>query len=247
MVKISVITPTIRLEGLRLIENALVRQNIDVDFEWLVCSKKMPSDYIVADYDVGWMRDYHQGGVWTLNRAYNELISKAKGDLIVSWQDYTYADHDCLQKFWDIYEADNNAIVSAVGNKYSDDSWTNKVWQDPRERSDFGTFYECNPADIEWNLCSVPKKAMFDIGGFDEEMDFLGYGMDGYAVNYRIDTLGEYKFYLDQTNKSYSLEHGRADNWEEKNLLHGGYAKRRQELIDLGVYPRLKYLNKDKS
>lgn len=244
---ISIITPTIRLEGLRNIEQALIRQEFEGDFEWIVCSKEPPLDYVVAKYSFEWIKDRHTGGVWTLNRAYNDLIKKANGDLIVSWQDYTYANPDCLQKFWDVYESDNNAIVSAVGNKYSDEDWKEKVWQDPRERNDYGTFYECNPSDVEWNLCSVPKKALEDIGGFDEEMDYLGYGMDGYAVNYRIDTLGGYKFYLDQTNKSYSLEHGRPKFWEEKNLLHGGYARRRKELIDLGVYPRLQYINKDKS
>lgn len=238
---ISVITPTIRTAGLYLVKKALDRQ-IFKDFEWLICSPEKPELIKDCKYNVTWLEDDFEGGVWTLNRAYNYMIKNARGKLIVSWQDYTFAKPDGLQKFWDCYQAEPKTLVSGVGNKYIDESWTVKTWQDPRQRSDFGSYYSCNPHDCEWNYCSCPKQALYDIGGFDEEMDLLGFGMDGCSVVDRINIFGGYDFKLDQTNESFSLEHSRPELWEEKNLLYGGYVKRIKQLVDKGTYPVLKYL-----
>jgi len=160
----------------------------------------------------------------------------------VSWQDFTFADPYALEKFWFHYEREPNVLVTGVGNKYEDDTWAVKNWQDPREREDFDSYYECFPNDVEWNFCSCPRKALYDIGGFDEEMDFLGFGMDGVGVNERIDRLGGYLFKIDQTNKSYSLGHGRPEGWEDNNLLHGGYFERKDDLKKEGRWPILDYL-----
>lgn len=225
-IKASVISPSVRPGGLKLVEKALNQQTFR-DFEWLVNDKR---------YD---------GGFWGLNRAYNQLIDQASGELIVSWQDYTFAKPDALERFVENYKK-TGGIISGIGNKYVDDSWVEKNWQDPRQRIDMGSFYECNPNDVEWNFCACPKKALMEVGGFDEEMDFLGFGMDGISVNERMDSLG-YKFYLDQSNESYSINHNRPDNWDEFNLLNGGYLKRKQELIKEGQWPTLNYLKKNKN
>lgn len=234
---ISVLTPSIRREGLPIVQRALKRQT-NKDFEWIVGSPFVP------EVDCIWIKDDYTDGMWTLNRIYNRMIEKAKGDIIVSWQDFTYANPDTLQRFADDLEY-GDISVSAVGNKYADDSWKEITWKDPREREDYGSFYEVGPHDIEWNLCALPKKLMYEIGGFDEEMDFMGFGMDGYGVNDRLDSTGHYRFFLDQSIKSFSLEHGRTKGWEEDNLIHGGYKKRKTELIDKGVWPHLEYLYKE--
>lgn len=232
MIKISVLTPSIRKEGLGLVKKALSQQSFQ-EFEWLVGS---PFEY----HDAYWVKDNFKGGYWSLNRIYNKLIKKAKGELIVSWQDFTYAKPDALEKFWVDYEA-THGVISGVGNKYSDDTWTSMVWKDPRERADQGSFYACNPVDIEINFAAIPKKGLYDIGGFDEEMDFLGFGLDGVSVSQRLDLLG-YMTYLDQANKSYSLTHGRPTGWDEHNLLGDKYFEHMKGLIDKDVWPRLKYL-----
>lgn len=220
---ISVITPSIRPEGLPIVEKALKRQTFK-DFEWIVQGRDGTLPELC---------------VWTLNRDYNTAIRKAKGDLIVSWQDYTYADPDCLEKFWFHFNQEPKTLVSAVGNKYSDDTWSVKTWQDPRERSDQGTYYQCFFNDIEWNLCSVPKEALYAVGGFDEDLD-KWFGMDGYSVLDRLNIQGGWDFKLDQTIKSYSLEHNRPKDWEEKNALHGPYNRRRLDYIANPVLPFLK-------
>jgi len=234
---ITVITPTIRPKGLEIVDIALKRQTFR-DFEWLVGS---PTN---TGYGK-WVKDNFKGGVWTLNRIYNKLIKKAKGNLIVSWQDYTFADPDCLEKFYFHFNNEPKTLVSGVGNKYTTvyPELGAKIWQDPRERDDQGTFYSVYPSDIEWNLASIPKQSLYNIGGFDEALDYLGYGLDGFSVNYRVDDLKEgYDFKIDQTIKSYSLAHGRADDWEEKNLIHGGYNKYMAKLKAVGKYPKLEYL-----
>lgn len=239
MARISVLTPTIRKEGLDIVKKALDRQSF-TDFEWLIGSP--------FETDLGtWVEDDFKLGVWTLNRIYNKLIKASSGDLIVSWQDYTFADPDCLEKFWTLYELEPKTLVSAIGNKYEQvyPERKNMLWKDPRERDDQGSYYSCYFNDIEWNLCSVPRDALYAVGGFDEGLDFLGFGMDGYSVNDRINALGGYDFKLNQTIKSYSLAHGRVEDWDKKNLLGEPYVKRRDELKMQGKWPILDYLKED--
>jgi hypothetical protein len=228
-----VITPTIRLSGIRLIEKALKRQTF-TDFEWIIGAP------FSTEIKATWVKDDFQDGYWSLNRIYNSMIRKAKGELIVSWQDFTSANPDCLEKFWTDYQ-ETKGIIGAVGNKYKDETWVEKVWQDPRERNDQGTFYICTPQDIEGNLAAYPRKALYDIGGFDEGADFLYYGMDCFGVNERLDKFG-YVTYLDQTIKSYSISHGRPKGWDEHNGLNGDYQAHKLDLIDKSMYPVLKYL-----
>lgn len=224
MAAISVITPTVRLEGLKLVEKALNRQTFR-DFEWIIQQPEGKTE-----------------GVWSLNKDYNKAIRKSKGKLIVSWQDWTYAKPDTLEKFWFHYQNEPNTLITAVGNKYSDESWTVKTWQDPRERQDQGTFYPCYFNDIEFNLCSIPKEALYSVGGFDESMDIF-YGMDGFSVVDRLNLLGGYDFKIDQTIKSFSLEHGRLNpKWDELNWLGDRYNKKRLEYV---ANPVLSYLNYD--
>lgn len=220
--KISVITCTVRPEGLPLVEKALKRQTFR-DFEHIIQGKDYPTP---------------EGYAWTLNHDMNVALRKAKGDLIVSWQDWTYTGPETLEKFWTHYEQHPNYLIGAVGNKYASDNFIIKTWQDPRERNDQGSFYPCYFSDIEYNLCSVPKKAFYDVGGWDEDLD-RWFGMDGYSVNDRLAILGGYDFYLDQTIKSYSLEHGRPQMWEENNAIHGPYQEKRKSYV---VNPVLNYL-----
>lgn len=222
MVHISVITPSIRKEGLSLVEKALKRQSYR-DFEWLVdtSNEKLPNDY------------------WGVYKAYNRLIRKSSGDLIVSWQDFTYAKQDTLEKFWFHFTQEPKTIVTAVGNKYEDNTWTVMTWKDPREREDQGTYYQCFYNDIEFNLCSLPKEALVAVGGFDEEMDKYS-SLCGLDVVDRLNIIGGWDFKIDQTIKSYSLEHGRLPKWEENLPFNGPYAERRRSYV---VNPKLKYLD----
>lgn len=235
---ISVITPSVRPEGLKLVSKALGRQMYKA-FEWIVVSPEDPN-FI----DAKWIKDpsKKEGDYWSLNRAMNEAIRHANGDLIVSWQDYTFASPYALEKFAFHFKLEPKTLVTGVGNKYTDDTWVAKTWQDPRERDDQGSYYPCFPNDIEGNFCSIPKAAIYAVGGFDEEMDKYA-GLDLFNVLQRIDALTGYDFKIDQSNKSYSLEHGRLPNWDAQNWMsekryNEHIAKRKEE----GKYPILDYL-----
>lgn len=232
--KLSVLTPTIRPEGLEIVRKALLRQTLD-DYEWIVGSP------FPAKHCDKWVKDDFKDGYWSLNRIYNKMIKESSGDLLVSLQDYTYCKPDALARFFNTYYDDPKSIVSGVGDKYKDNTWTVKVWQDPRQRSDNTTFYECYPWDVEANYCAIPRQAMLDVGGFDEIMDFEGFGFDARGVFERIDMMGGYKFYLDQANESFSLEHDRPEGWDEHNML-SQWHEWKQKNIDNKRYPKLKYL-----
>jgi len=246
--KISVVTPSIRKEGLYVVKEALKRQT-NQDFEWLIGSSfdpKIP--------DGIWVRDDFLGGYWSLNRIYNRLFSRVSGEIVVSWQDWIYADREALDKF--LFNVSRvSAVVSGVGDQYERVGQFGKpeikIWSDPRKTDKYGSFYECNPSDAEWNFCAFPTSFIYDVGGFCEKLDWTGFGMDGYQVNERWDLLG-YKFYLDQANESYTIRHDRSahggkENWNQNNnLSNGQYEKVRQEFINKGEWPRMKYLGINK-
>jgi hypothetical protein len=209
---ISVITPSNRdLDGLKIIEKALRRQT-HTDFEWIIGSPHKPE----LDINFKWIQDppKSDGDYWVLNKLYNMLIKESSGELIVSIQDYTSINPDALSKFW--YYKDY--IVSGVGNKYSDKKFVSSVWKDPRI-DDKASISVCDFSVIEGNFCSVPKSAIYEVGGFDEGLDKYA-GMDWFSVLHRISLTGKYKFLLDMSNISYSIEHGRYDNWESNNALY---------------------------
>lgn len=237
---ISVLTPTFRSkDGLAVVEKALKRQTFK-DFEWVIGSPSEDvTEGLTAPYR--WVKDptKQDGDRWVLNKVYNNLISESKGDLIVSIQDYTFFDPDTLEKFWFHFTQEPRTLVTGVGNKYECVYPTPGacIWEDPRINNRYGTYYPCYFSDIEWNFCSVPKQALYDVGGFDERLDKY-YGMDGYSVNDRINSLGGYDFKINQTIRSYSLVHGRPENWDKYNALPF-YSEYRKSYMS----PKLPYLS----
>jgi hypothetical protein len=249
---ISIITPTIRKEGLDVIEKALASQSYR-DFEWIIGSPFDPHT-TGAGEEVEWVKDDFEGGFWSLNRTYNALFRRCKGELIVSWQDWIWVPPDGLEKFVIAHEHFPNAVISGVGDQYMR---VNKygtpeinIWSDPRKGKNaekYGSFYECMWNDIEWNWASFPKKLIYEIGGMDEELDFLGFGGDQYQVGERWEALG-IKTYIDQTNESFTIRHNRdasggQKKWDDNHVLfNGAYKKRKEELIFQGKWPKLDFL-----
>jgi hypothetical protein len=240
MAKLSIITPTVRKEGLALIEQSLTNQTF-TDYEWLIGS---PFDPEIEN--AVWVKDDFEGGFWSLNRIYNRLFQQAKSDIIVSWQDWIWIPPNGLEKFWINYQK-VKAPITGVGDQYQSlDEYgkpVHKVWDDPRKTSEYGSFYECFPDDCEFNWCILPKQLVYKVGGMDEQLDFLGYGGDQLQMVERMGEMG-IKFYIDQTNESFTVRHGRTDGWEKNHVLKNGtYEKRKQELIAQKKWPILDYLS----
>lgn len=213
---ITILTPSIRKTGLDVVKKALGRQTY-TDFEWLIGS---PFDPKMGK----WVKDDFTGGVWSLNRIYNKMIRASRGDIIVSIQDHTFCTPEALEKFVFWLKDNENYVISGVGDKYDKvyPELGTKVWSDPRKRNT-GQFRAVPFPEIEGNFCALHKKALYDVGGFDESLDFKGYGMDWYNVLDRLSRKDNYEFYLDESNESYSETHGRVKDWDDKNLIHVGY------------------------
>lgn len=218
--KIVVITPSIRPEGIPIVQKALEAQTF-VDFDWIICSPFDPHNWAT------WIKDDFKGGLWTLNRSYSAMAKQADCDLLVSWQDFTSAGEDTLERFWKHYEYDDKLVVGAIGDKYEKDDWKVKTWTDPRKPG------VCGFANVEWNLSSCPKQSLKDIGYFDDEMDFLFLGCDGLQVNNRLSETG-HTFYVDDKIRSYSLGHGRIADWDKLNGVdNGNFTPYRKRIADL--------------
>lgn len=231
---ITVITPTKYNERLKLPRLALKNQT--VDFEWLICSPLDP-----GIEEARWIPDTFSGGFWTLNRAYSALL-QAGGDIIVTLQDNIWVPPNGLEKFA-IAVTETNGIVTGVGDQYQREGKYGKpevkIWNDPRKTDKYGSFYECVWNDAEFNWAAFPKEVYEKIGGFDEKLDFLGFGGDQLQFVERAKDAG-FKTYIDQTNESFTLRHGRVEGWDENHVLfNGAYDRRKDELKASGQWPRL--------
>jgi hypothetical protein len=244
---ISVLTPTVRPELVEINRKSLEKQDFK-DFEWIIGTPFPEKFKHIKDAVIVKDPPKRDGDFWVLNRAYNEMLKKAKGELIVSYQDGIYCDSDALSTFWFWYkEKGPKWCVTGSGNIYSklDDFGKPvvQVWSDPRRAAipKEGQVYEVYPVDWEINFASAPKQAFYDIGGFDEELDRLGFGMDNVSVCDRLDAAG-YKFWIDHGLECRGLKHGRLPDWDKYHNMHGNYEKRKNELIDKGIWPKLSYL-----
>lgn len=148
-IRVSVLTPSIRMEGLNVVQKGLERQTFPADsFEWLT--------------ELGLVSQGH-----TLNQSYNRMLKRAKGELIVSLQDYILIQPDYLQKWWDEYIQTPNTFFTAPVGK-TDKTYTNPVWD---WRYAKRTFKQCNWNEWEIDSGAAPLRALKQIGGFDEALD----------------------------------------------------------------------------
>ncbi len=210
--KISVITPSVRPELLKIVEKCLSRQTIQ-DYEWLVGS---PRNYRFGD----WIKEppKRKGDYYNLNKALNALYLASTGDLVVEITDGIWFPPDTLEKLWDHYKANPKACITTIGHQY-DEIVNGKpehlVWTDPRARKDQGSFYEINPNDLELCLGSIPRSAIFWVGGLDENFDKYA-ALSEKEMALRMDKAG-YKFYIDQSIEYRAIKHGRLNgDWDQK-------------------------------
>lgn len=251
-IKVSCITPSVRPKTLEIVANSLSKQTFK-DFDWLICgpekNRKLVKEVIGNIFPYKYLGNPHlkKGMFWDLNYSYNKLIKDSSGELLISWQDSIYAKPDAIQRFWDRYlETDKKVLIASSGHQYARLNKYGKpeiqIWEDCRRNLVGSSFYEIYPCDFEWNFGAVSKKALLEVGGFCEELDYSGFGMDGYQVNERLDLIG-WKFYIDHDIESFTLRHDRSsygdeDNWNKNNNLHnGGYKRVKEKLKKEGNWP----------
>lgn len=179
--KISVVTPTIRPEGLKITQQCLAEQSFQ-DFEWLV--------------EVGIPGNGHD-----LNAAYNRMLKRAKGELIVSLQDYIKVLPDYLTKFWQTYQDNPDTFITAPVGKIDNLDYEGSARWDWRAYRDAKPNWQC------WEIDSgcAPKEALFKIGGFDEALD-KHWSCDNLNVGKRAELAG-YKFMHLFDNPALAYDH----------------------------------------
>lgn len=177
MTKISVVTPSIRPSGLEVVRNSLTKQSFQ-DFEWLV--------------------EINTTGEHDLNAAFNKMLKRAEGDLIVFYQDYIKIEEDALQKFWEFHVEHPDTLFTAPVGKVV--NWGDNPVFDWRTET---TEISWNQCELDWG--AIPKKILDEIGGFDERLDEW-WSFDNVSVGKRAQLCG-YKFACLPEVKAIALDH----------------------------------------
>lgn len=180
MPRITVITPSIRPEGLAVVAETLKNQTF-TDFEWI---RKLSVPGPVPD----------------LCHAFNEALRESKGELIVFLQDYIKIGPDGLQRMWDKYCQYPKAAWTCPVGKTLDWEGVEWEWRKHREQDDSLHYYQW---EIDWG--SASREAIFAVGGFDEDFD-SGFGWENVDLAARMAKLGT-EFRVDPTNLAVAFDH----------------------------------------
>lgn len=213
MVKISVISPSIRPKGLEITLRSLKEQTF-TDFEWIV------------ELGIGQKHD--------LNAALNRAIKRSNGELVVFLQDYIKIAPDALQRFWDAYTADPKKQFIAPVGKVNNLYFTGEIAWDWRHYKLGETTFNHN--EIDWG--AIPKELLYEVGGFDEYLD-QWWSMDNVSLGYRLHLLG-YKFEnIDNPALAYDhdafMEHPFRDKYNPREV--------NMRMEEYKMNPRLEYLD----
>lgn len=146
--KISVITPSIRPEGLKVVQECLQRQTFR-DFEWLT--------------EVGFENKSD------LNAALNRMARRAKGELLVFYQDFISIPDDGLAKFYNAWKFKDAFYTASVNYDWRHTAHGKVNWLQ---------------WEIDWGACG--REALKQIGGFDETLDEF-WGFDNVNAGLRAD------------------------------------------------------------
>lgn len=178
--RISVLTPSVRPQGLSITQQSLAAQTF-TDFEWLV--------------------EINQTGKHDLNAAYNRMLRRAQGVLVVSLQDFIKAPPDYLQKFWEYYIEHPCTFVTAPVGKVPNLDYQPPAKWDWRAYADAKPDYKC------WEIDSgaAPLAALKEIGGFDEYLDQF-WSFDNVSVGKRAHLAG-YDFVNLFSNPAIAYDH----------------------------------------
>lgn len=203
--KITVCTPSIRPLGLQYTQESLQNQTFK-DFEWLV--------------EISIPQRGHD-----LNAAYNRMLKRAKGELIVSLQDYIKIPPDGLQKFWDAYQKSPDTFFTAPVGKTLD--WMGVEWDwrtQPIRPMDWRGW------EIDWG--AAPLKALKEVGGFDEELDRY-WSSDNVSVGFRAYLAG-YQFLNLIDNRAKAWNHDAVEPHPFRERFNPEFANERLALFEGG-------------
>lgn len=162
--QISVLTPSIRKEGLEVVEKTLLAQTFR-DFEWIPL------------YDA-------PGQKPSLCKAMNTGLRRSTSDLILFIQDYIQLPEDGLQRILEAHKRyPTAAFTFPVGKSDVLDYKREAIRWDWR----FGRDKDAQIPYSEWeiDLACIPRGFITMVGGFDEDYDD-GFGWENVDMAYRL-------------------------------------------------------------
>lgn len=216
MIKVSVITPSIRPKGIAITQKCLAEQTVQ-DFEWLTEIGIPEKGYDIA-------------------RALNRMLRRAKGEWIVMLQDYIKIEPDGLERFLKI--ADSKKLYTGAVGKTLD--WKDVKW-DWRKS---GAFREVEYMRWEADWGFGPLQAFMDVGGYEEEYDQF-WSNENVEIAYRMSKLG-YRFYVMPKNKAVHYDHDKIFKHPFRSRYNPTFHSARLQDIEMGNRPvKLDYLTID--
>ena len=269
---ISVLTVTNRPGGIDVTWASLKKQTF-TDFEWILCDelyewrKEEVKAYVNDTRLIHIPSPRVHEDLWNLNKSHNAALRAARGDLIVSLQDYIWIRGDGLEKFWALHTAlGPRNLITGAGHKSEhprlahDIKGKITIFKEPFTDKPSGIserdsrlegemkLEETNASWWETNWAAAPRKVFYDLGGYEEQHDAEFYGCDNLTIALRAELLG-YRFWLDKTNQCIGLPHSdffpRPADWEKRHGRHGAFAAWYTKWIEDGRHP-LTYLNGNK-
>jgi len=192
---ISVVTPTIRgLRALRPVEQSLKSQTFD-SFEWLV--------------------EFGDGKAHSLNRDFNTMLRRARGELVVFAEDWMWFGPTGLELFWKRHQEKPDGFFTSPVSKtvtFTDNGVTmvhgNKL--QPEWRSEAPGVVRIDFVHWECDWAAAPLDILKAIGGVGEHMD-SAWGNDNGNLAYRAEKAG-YVLWCDPGNPAVGLKHD--EIWE---------------------------------
>lgn len=167
---ISVLTPSLRPEGLEMVNRCLARQTFK-DFEWLislpaslsgVVKVERPGVRVFSDPPMA------EGDFYALNKAWNQLVKNAHGDILVFCVDWIWFPPRSLEIFRDWHLEAPNLGITGLGHHYRTvvNHRPEVLWE-----SDHRVGPEIDPHLMEFAFAALPAKDVLKADGFDEEFD----------------------------------------------------------------------------
>lgn len=195
---ISVLTPSIRPQFLDTTKKCLEEQSFQ-DFEWLV--------------ELG----FPQRG-FTLPTDFNNMLRRAKGDIIVILQDCISIPANALEEIHKLNH-EKTAYTFPVGKIKTGSSDKEEIEWDWRKSTQEarGTAELPSPAHWEIDFGSAPLSLFTDVGGFDEDFN-NGWSWENVEIAYRASLLG-YMFQVSRVTEGVAFDH-------DKHIEHPFRGKR---------------------
>jgi len=206
MPKITILTPSVRPEYLDITQRALEEQTFQ-DFEWLV--------------EVG-LKTRHD-----LCQSLNRMLCRASGELVVMLQDCIKPEITGLARFWELYQNNPKAFVTApLGKVLKWEDTPNWDWRKKPEN----IYIEPHMWEADW--ASAPLQAFKDIGGYDENYDD-GWSWENVELAWRAKFAG-YTFLVDPDNPAVALDHDNLSENPFRNKFKNNDDKV-QDTVDAGL------------